>query len=366
MGAAHNSPDAHQHTTTASLLAFLLLLGGLLLQPSLFGGPQAHVRGRLDDAPRFLRYLPSALEVEWGANIGDWQENVCARMAASRAPVQRLLDALDQQHYEGEEGGLPLGSGAAALDALEADGLLSVMEYSVGGGELVRVRMAPLIGMLRDPRIGCPPHKYGAGAFTELRGVDMYERWQVQSRMWLFMDPRAAALHNNSRALLLDLGASTWSHVYGARWIKQRLEQQGARFEHVWAWEATPTEPRAYFQGADAKQLAALHFFNWPVAAEPGSPDNPWALLRAAATARDHVVIKLDIDTEAIDNALARQILDTPALLELVDELYFEFHFSNPDIAWLWKPGEFVATVADTYAFFSQLRHKGVRANPWP
>lgn len=88
--------------------------------------------------------------------------------------------------------------------------------------------------------------------------------------------------------------------------------------------------------------------------------------MQGAAAPSDHVVVKLDIDAEAIDNALARQILDTPALLALVDELYFEYHFSNPDIAWLWKRGEFAATVADTYALFPQLRHKGVRANPWP
>ena len=195
----------------------------------------------------------------------------------------------------------------------------------------------------------------------------MYAQWQVQERMWLFMDPRAASLHSGSRALLLDLGASSWSHASGSRWITQRLEQQGVRFEHVWAWEASRAkDPRAYFQGADPKQLAALHFYNWPVTAEPGAPDNPWTLLQGAATPSDHVVVKLDIDTEAIDNALARQILGTPALLELVDEFYFEFHFSNPDISWLWKPGQFEATVADTYALFAQLRHKGVRANPWP
>ena len=77
-------------------------------------------------------------------------------------------------------------------------------------------------------------------------------------------------------------------------------------------------------------------------------------------------MVKLDIDTEAIDNRLAHQILETPSLLQLVDELYFEYHFRNRDIEWLWKNDGFTATVADTYALFSQLRHKGVRANPWP
>ena len=258
------------------LLAALLLglYSGLLLPP-----PQGlpGVRGKAEGAslplpppqPRFLRYVPSALEAEWGANIDEWQLSLCARMAAIREPVQRLLDALDLQHYEGK-GGLPVGAGAAALDQLEADGLLSIMEYSVrdvGGSErVVRVRMMPLIGMLRDPRIGCPPHKYGSGAFTELRGVDMYAQWQVQERMWLLLDPRAAALHSGGRALLLDLGASSWSHASGSRWITQRLEQQGVRFEHVWAWEASRAEePRDYFKGADPKQLATMHFYNWPV-----------------------------------------------------------------------------------------------------
>ena len=320
-------------------------------------------------APRFLRYLPSALEREWTANIHEWQRDICERLGApggARADVQRLLDALDQQHYEGD-GGLPAGAGARALDALEADGLLSIMEYSLGGsGEVVRVRLAPLVGMLRDPRVACPPHKYGSGAFTELRGVDMYEQWQVQSRMWLFMDPRAAALHRGARALLLDLGASTWNHAAGSRWISQRLEAQGVRFEHVWAWEASRVEPRDYFRGADPLQLAALHFYNWPVSAAPGAPDNPWTLLAAKAAPSDHVVVKLDIDTEAIDNPLARQVLDDPALLARVDELFFEMHFSNPAMDWLWKNDGFTSSVEDTYKLFSQLRHKGVRANPWP
>ena len=347
-----------------ALLLAVILVG--LTQPALPQVLPLHLRATCGGAaaPRFLRYLPSALEQEWGANIKEWQLNPCERMAANRVPVQRLLDALDLQHYEGGVGGLHVGAGAEALDALEADGLLSIMEYSLHG-KVVRVRLAPLVGMLRDPRIACPPHKYGSGAFTELRGVDMYQHWQVQSRMWLFMDPRVIALHNGSRALLLDLGASNWNHAAGSRWIAQRLEAQGVRFEHVWAWEARRVEPLDYFKGTDAKQQSALHFYNWPVSAEPGALDNPWTLLVGAATLADHVVVKLDIDTEAIDNRLAHQILETPALLALVDELYFEYHFRNKDIAWLWKD-DFTATVADTYALFSQLRHKGVRANPWP
>ena len=124
--------------------------------------------------------------------------------------------------------------------------------------------------------------------------------------------------------------------------------------------------PRAFFDGADAQQLARLHFFNWPVSARPAALDNPWTLLQAVALPGDHVVVKLDIDTEAVEVPLAMQLLNSSALQALVDDFYFEFHFSNKDIEWLWKRGEFSATVADTYRLFSQLRHLGVRANPWP
>lgn len=317
---------------------------------------------------KFLRYVPSALEAEWTANIHSWQDNICAKMASQKVPFQRLLNALDQQHYEGSEPGTPLGAGGRALDALEADGLLSIMEYAMDDGEVVRVRMIPLVGMLRDPRVGCTPHDYGTGAFTELFGVDMYKMWQIQSRMWIYLDPRASALYRDSRArgLLADLGASTWDHEAGSRWLTKRLEQQGARFEHVWAWEAVIKEAHEYFNGADAYNLARLHFYNWPVSAIPNSQDNPWTLIKAAAHPMDRVVIKLDIDTEAIDNALAYQILNDPELLALVDELYYEYHFSNNDIEWLWPGHYFAASVSDTYTLFSQLRHKGVRASPWP
>jgi hypothetical protein len=345
----------------AALCIFLFVRDGLSVLPRT-ALPQATPSS--STAPRFLRYVPSVLEAEWAANILSWQDNICSKMAEQRAVFQRLLDALDLQHYEG--GRTAQGAGAEALDALEADGLLSVMEFATADDKVVRVRLAPLVGMLRDPRVGCPPHKYGTGAFTELFGVDMYEQWQVQDRMWLFLDPRATALHRDGRGLLVDLGASTWDHASGARWLTRRLEQQGVRFEHVWAWEARQIEPRTYFQGADPAQLAHLHFYNWPVSAARGAADNPWTLVKAAAKAADRVVVKLDIDTESIDNALAYQLLDDPELLALVDELYYEYHFVNKDMEWIWADSHFSAKVADTYLLFSQLRQKGVRANPWP
>jgi hypothetical protein len=207
----------------------------------------------------FLRYIPSTIELEWEAHINNWQNGeVCSQIQRQAIFFQKILDALDLQHYEAL-GRLPWGGAAAQLDVLEAEGLLSVMEYDVAG-KTVRVRLEPLVGMLRDPRVSCPPHAYGSDALKELFAVDMYKQWEVQSRMWLFLDPNIMKLSppvNAKHSLFYNLGASRWNHASGARWITRRLEAIGLNFEHIWAWEATPTTTLEYVKDASLKELAA-------------------------------------------------------------------------------------------------------------
>jgi hypothetical protein len=45
------------------------------------------------------------------------------------------------------------------------------------------------------------------------------------------------------------------------------------------------------------------------------------------ATPDDFVVIKLDIDHTALELDIIFSILNIPAIRELVDEVYFEYHF---------------------------------------
>ena len=43
----------------------------------------------------------------------------------------------------------------------------------------------------------------------------------------------------------------------------------------------------------------------------------------------DLVVVKLDIDNSPIEAALVEQLLNSPALLALVDDFYYEHHVSE-------------------------------------
>ena len=125
-------------------------------------------------------------------------------------------------------------------------------------------------------------------------------------------------------------------------------------------------EASAFFSGASVDDVSRLHFMNWPVSSADGDALNPWTLLRQVAIPEDFVVVKLDIDTPAVEMELVRQLLADKQLQALVDVFYFEHHVSIPDFSWIWKMGEYPQTLNDSYAIFGELRRLGIRASPWP
>ena len=70
------------------------------------------------------------------------------------------------------------------------------------------------------------------------------------------------------------------------------------------------------------------------------------------------VLLKLDIDSTRIEEAIIDQILAASDNY-LIDELYFEHHVHTPPHV----PES--TTLRDTYRIFSALRHKGVLAHAW-
>lgn len=76
------------------------------------------------------------------------------------------------------------------------------------------------------------------------------------------------------------------------------------------------------------------------------------------------VFVKLDIDTPHIENPLARQLLENPKLLELVDVFYFEHHVHLGELAYPWR-GTMDGSILDSLQLFQQLRQKGVDAHFW-
>jgi hypothetical protein len=71
----------------------------------------------------------------------------------------------------------------------------------------------------------------------------------------------------------------------------------GLPFDHVYAFEITRIEPEKVYQKID-KLMAAYHWINLGIEANPKSKMNPWKMVRENFREDDLVVVKLDIDSK--------------------------------------------------------------------
>ena len=84
----------------------------------------------------------------------------------------------------------------------------------------------------------------------------------------------------------------------------------------------------------------------------------------ARASPEDFVVVKVDIDTSAIELALVEAIAERPEVAALVDELYFEYHFYYDGMNFGW--GKAVSGDVDTaMGLMHRLRALGIRSHFW-
>jgi hypothetical protein len=308
--------------------------------------------------PGAATYTPSRIEAQWAAHGREWSGELCARIAAERSDWQRWFDA-------------------AANGGKGAPEAWSTLAVAAGPG----ARLEPLAGFLRDPRSYCP------GLLTPA-----LTRHTDDAKAHLFLDPAfyarlAASLRRAPvdaapppRALLFDLGSTRWDSSpdpetgpYGARWLVDAYAGLGIEFDSVYAWEARAVDARDYFGSMPLALAGRWHFYNFPVAgprhgeAAQGAqlgPEDPLELLRAAARPSDFVVLKVDIDTERLEESIVVQLLLDEQLGALVDDLYFEHHVQN-NVVLGWGGG-WARDLKDSIDLFQALRRRGIRAHSWP
>ncbi|HEX7508879.1 MAG TPA: hypothetical protein VF550_19050 [Polyangia bacterium] len=113
-------------------------------------------------------------------------------------------------------------------------------------------------------------------------------------------------------------------------------------------------DPDTLFASVPAALLPHYIYFNQGVDKAPEGRWNPWRILHGmGALADDYVVVKLDIDNPEIEDALVDQILKSPTLFGLIDEMYMERH----------APTDYTKV---TYRIFTEMRSKGIRMHAWP
>jgi hypothetical protein len=121
-----------------------------------------------------------------------------------------------------------------------------------------------------------------------------------------------------------------------------------------------------FYQDVPNELMPAYTYVNLGVEAAVGGKLNPWMWLESMANPEDHVVIKLDIDTPHIENALVAQLIASPLLLSLIDEMFYEHHVTVSMMKPLHWGVVANLTLRDSYDQFTALRRTGVRMHSWP
>ena len=172
--------------------------------------------------------------------------------------------------------------------------------------------------------------------------------------------------------ILMDLGASIfhgWQEkpdAVGAKWVVDRFARFGIRFDRIFMFEYTTYAPKKIFSDLSHEMLSTISYFNVGVEASKNSSFNPWNVLKSIAKADDFVVVKLDIDTPNIENALIDQVIQDDSISSIIDEMFYEHHVNIKAMHRFWHTERSRLTLNDSYSIFRQLREKGIRMHSWP
>jgi len=180
---------------------------------------------------------------------------------------------------------------------------------------------------------------------------------------WHFM---CQNLKRTSRTVFVDIGASLTIHTneIPAFQLINTYNKFGFHFDHIYAFEATPTNTTAHYEMVPRKWLKSYHWINTPVIVQEDTNRNPWSFLKDYSP-DDFIVVKLDIDTPSVELPLVQQLLYDKQLYSRVDHFYFEHHVKASEMYVYWGRRKTKGTVYESLQLFTALREKGVAAHFW-
>mmetsp|Transcript_35244 Transcript_35244/g.82194 ORF Transcript_35244/g.82194 Transcript_35244/m.82194 type:complete len:388 (+) Transcript_35244:29-1192(+) len=154
----------------------------------------------------------------------------------------------------------------------------------------------------------------------------------------------------------------------------QMYKDRCLEFDEIFAWEVTPMNVDHWWQPIPDHIRHRVHFYNIPVAENPcplslrGPLPEKGSFLRLlmeSAKPSDFVVVKVDID-HGPELEIVEALAERPELAQLVDELYFEYHFDFPELYPGWGPPPWNhRTVNTALDLLHRLRLAGIRSHFW-
>lgn len=324
-------------------------------------GCEAVVEAR-DEPPRLAAvptlsdcsYEPSPWERDWASSIEaresddvDWTAG-CDAMRRAERDSRRWLDWISSPR------------GPAPRDVFSG--------WTCPPGHAPPTVVEPLVGHLRHPLFHCVgPRK------------DTFDL--MFSKDYLVL-ATAADVRRGSRAFFFDAGASVaydncwWGCT---KWFVDAYAARGINFDRILLWEAADVDHAAYWRSVPPSLKPRMQYFNTPLTLDEA--DDLWSTLVALAQPSDFVAVKLDVDDHNLEAGLVRRLLDSPAALARVDELFWEHHvngsplrrtrvdfFDAKGIGWGDQIPPKTAQdghLRDSYRLFAALRRRGVRAHAW-
>mmetsp|Transcript_45001 Transcript_45001/g.75076 ORF Transcript_45001/g.75076 Transcript_45001/m.75076 type:complete len:444 (+) Transcript_45001:98-1429(+) len=307
------------------------------------------------------RYEPSPWEAKWAKDILKYNVDM-TQVVPTRWPGCRVMAEDDKQTQQWLEQWKGQNDANGKFDPVtwSREVFSRHVFYNVCTKEVVHeVPIEPLVSFLRHPRAVC------TGATHDL---DKDYMLVPHRREWdRIVSSSCGAGLKCRRSFFFDLGASTYRQGIGGAslsWFVESYKERGILFDRVLAWEPTVIRPEAIFADFPSDILGRLSYYNVPVSAVAGNQHNPLSILRNVVEKSDFVVLKIDIDTPHIEEALVQQILADPSLAGLIDEMFFEHHVTGVPMAHYWQ-NLVGKNVVESYNIFQTLRRMGIRAHSW-
>ena len=335
----------------------------------------------------FVEYKPSALELNWSANVRAWQSKVC--LHTSDAQIAAWLGAVKHAWLEPRRTLYTSATPAVPAQLLATQ--LSAFTYRATYAasrdvEYVHVAIEPTASIARDPRKCWEPRTW---RYTQSKEhlLPLTHAAAYRTRPATPSSSRGA----RPRAILFDAGATIpliageqgreatgatlggtaggketrqWS---GTAWLYKWYKARGITFERVYAWE--PRRQAVDFAALEPGFAKALVFHNRGCVGKEGHPDNPLTVIARECRPEDLCVLKLDIDSEKHELLINSQLLGSPPLMALVDEYYFEHHVQNSVMAAQGlghRPRPGVNDLESWYQMVTAARQRGLRMHFWP